>query len=237
MIQVESCFDYMVTHQDVPYRDVTFTATVPGRQQANCRGIYLREPCDTTSATFHQVKVQPQFREMDPSLNRSKIDMELSIALISSVAWVKVPQYVVLPFSGRIFNVSVDPSGLQSGEAHLGFVSGFDSSRPQLGPLFKLPITVVRPVSPTICPQLQESAVIKRMGTHFGPGSMQRTFASVPTGCTWAEFTVTTKAFDGSARLFILHVLHIYHMFQARSHEKNMYSGSLLLVFRRSRSA
>jgi len=182
---------------------VAFMVTVPGRG----RGIYLREPHETTAPKVFMVRVDPHYRELEPSLNRSKIELELNITLVSSVAWVKAPTYVVLPAAGRVISVSVDPSGLQQGEPHLAFVSGFDASRPHLGALFRIPITVIRAVSPTCCPQLQESAYIRKMGVRCAPGSLHRTFIAVPAGCTWAEFTLITKAFDGSARTMFLHIL------------------------------
>lgn len=217
MIQVESCYDHMVAHREDPYQDVTIQASVPGRG----RGIYLREPHESTNPKTFNVRVDPIFKDFEPALNRMKIDMELNLSIVSSVPWVKTPPYVVLPAAGRVFNISVDPSGLQPDAAHLGFVSGFDATRPHLGALFRLPITVIRPVAPNICQQLQESAVVKKIGTHFTPGSLQRTFVSVPAGCTWAEFTLTTKAFDGAARLFILHVLQdIPHVAGSKSREE-----------------
>jgi len=203
MIQVESCYEHMMTYRDVAYQDVAFNVSVPGRG----RGIYLREPHESSTSKVFLVKVDPHYREFDSSLNRSKIDLELNIALVSSVSWVKAPTYFVLPAAGRSFSVSVDPSGLQQGEAHLGFVSGFDTSRPQQGALFKVPVTVIRAVAPTSCPQSQEPSFIRKMSVRCSPGSLHRTFAAIPAGCTWAEFTLITKAFDGSARTMVLHVI------------------------------
>merc|ERR1719353_2366478 len=102
------------------------------------------------------------------------IDLELNIQLVSSSPWVKAPAFVVCPAAGRVFNVSVDPSGLQSGDAHLAFVSGFDASRPNQGALFRLPIAVVRPVPITCCPLLQEAAVIRKLGNRCSAGSLHR---------------------------------------------------------------
>jgi len=203
MIQVDSCYEHMMAHRDVPYQDVTIAATVPGRG----RGIYLREAHEASTPKVFAVRVDPQYREREESLNRSKIDLELNIQLVSSSPWVKAPAFVVCPAAGRVFNVSVDPSGLQSGEAHLAFVSGFDASRPNQGALFRLPIAVIRPLSIPCCPLLQEPAVLRKLGNRCSAGTLHRTFVAIPAGCTWAEFTLTTKAFDGAARLMVLHCL------------------------------
>merc|ERR1719456_733086 len=99
MIQVEACYEHMMAHRDVSYKDVTIGASVPNRG----RGIYLREPHEAMSPKVFQVRVEPQFRELEPSLNRLKIDLEINVTVVSSVSWVKAPPYVVLPSAGRIF--------------------------------------------------------------------------------------------------------------------------------------
>lgn len=202
MIQVESCYEYMVANQSYTYQDVTFAVKVLGG-----RGVYLREPCDSKAPRTLAVKVDPQFKELDPSLNRQKIDMELNVALVSSVSWVKTPPYVVIPSAGRAFNISVDSTGLQRGDIHLGFVSGFDTARPNLGALFRVPISVACPISPTLCPILQEPPKMQQLAVQLKPGTLHRTFVAVPNDCTWADITLTTKSFDGGSRVLIVHVM------------------------------
>lgn len=202
MLQVERCFEYLWEHQTLPYRDVTIATRVPGRG----RGIYLREPAETDQVKAFPVQVDPQYRELDPSLNRAKIDLELNCVVTASAPWITVPRYVVLPAAGRMFNVSVDPTGLERGKVHFAYVTGYDAARPDIGPLFRVPVTVVRPEDPVVCSALQEPAATRLPGILCRPGKLHRTFIAVPLTCTWAEFEVTAKAVDGAARMLILHI-------------------------------
>eukprot|EP00931_Biecheleriopsis_adriatica_P051346 TRINITY_DN29771_c0_g1_i1.p1 TRINITY_DN29771_c0_g1~~TRINITY_DN29771_c0_g1_i1.p1 ORF type:complete len:1260 (+),score=292.17 TRINITY_DN29771_c0_g1_i1:143-3781(+) len=216
MIQVDSCFEYMTANKDLPYRDVTIAATLQG----GGRGIYLREANQAGHPKVFTMRLDPSFKELDPSLNRSKIDMELNLSLVATAPWIKVPPYVVVPSAGRSIQVSVDPSALQADEAHLAFVQGFDTAKPQLGALFRFPVTVLRPLAPKTCPQLQESALF-RTSPRCVPGSIHRSFVAVPAGCTWAEMTLTTKAFTGANRVMIVHVLQdIPHVPGSKSREE-----------------
>lgn len=78
-----------------------------------------------------------------------------------------VPPFLQLNNSGRSFEVAADCSGLSEGSVHYAEIVGFDSECSSLGPLFRVPITVIRP---TILPTLdvfspkgpEESGVIER---------------------------------------------------------------------------
>lgn len=203
MIQVEKSYEYLVANDKLPYRDVTVAASVFGRG----RGVYLREPNVLKSMQVFAINVLPKFKELDPSLNEAKINLELNVAVTSSASWVQVPPFVVITSEGRNFNIRVDPTGLPEGAVHLAHVCGFDTARPELGAIFRVPVTVVKAVEPTLCPKLQAAPIVKRAGIQFIPGHIERNFIAVPAGCTWAEVTVTAKPFDGGLRLFVLHLL------------------------------
>jgi tripeptidyl-peptidase-2 len=203
MIQVDACYEYLLANSALPYADVTFATSVVDRG----RGIYLREPAETATPQVFNVKVDPQFKELDPSLNRAKIDFDVNLALTSTAPWVKVPQFAVLPAAGKTIAVSVDPTGLQEGEAHLAHVIGYDTGKSGAGPLFRVPITVLRPVAPTVCPLAQEAPRFVRKSLGLSAGTLVRSFVAVPKGSTWAEFKLRTKAFTGGNRLLTMYVL------------------------------
>jgi len=203
MIQVDGTFAYLMKHQALPYSDVTIASSVPGRG----RGLYLREPAETSHAGVYQVHAKPEYREGDPALHRSMIQLELNLAVTTTASWVEAPPYVVLPASGRGFQIAVDPTGLQPGQVHLAFVEGYDTDRPEIGAIFRIPVTVVAPVAPTLCPKGQAAPKFTKPSVRFEPGHIERSFVRVPDGSTWAEISVTCEPVDGGARVFFLHAL------------------------------
>ena len=56
-------------------------------------------------------------------------------------------------------------------------VKAYDSTCPEKGAVFEVPITVVKP-------ETTHNVVFKKQ--YFGPGDMQRRFISVPKDATWA---------------------------------------------------
>lgn len=44
-----------------------------------------------------------------------KIDFQLSLCLVCDAPWVHVPNHLELMYMARIFNIKVDPSGLDTG--------------------------------------------------------------------------------------------------------------------------
>eukprot|EP00929_Paragymnodinium_shiwhaense_P110790 TRINITY_DN7800_c0_g1_i1.p1 TRINITY_DN7800_c0_g1~~TRINITY_DN7800_c0_g1_i1.p1 ORF type:complete len:1265 (+),score=358.68 TRINITY_DN7800_c0_g1_i1:256-4050(+) len=203
MIQVDACYEHLLGLERTPYTDATIATTVLGRG----RGIYLREPAETSAPKAFKVRLGPEFKENDSSLNRSKIEMDVNLALTSTASWVKVPQFAVLPAAGKTVEVSVDPTGLSEGQAHLAHVVGYDSEKPGIGPLFRLPITVIRPVSPPVCPLGQLAPKFQRKSIQLSAGTLVRSFVAIPPGCTWAEFTLRVQAFTGGNRLLTMHIL------------------------------
>jgi tripeptidyl-peptidase-2 len=205
MIQVDACFDYAMSNVELPYRDVTMAASIVGRG----RGLYLREPHEANSVGVYQVKVKPTYRERDPSLHRAQIDLALNVAVTTNASWIKVPSYMVLTTGSRMggFNISVDPTGLAMGQVHVEYVCGYDTDRPEIGPIFKVPITVVRPAPTTDCPAGQAPSVFKKVAVQYTPGHIERSFVEIPAGATWAEIVVKVAAFEGAARLFFLHAI------------------------------
>lgn len=83
----------------------------------------------------------------------------------------------------------MDPTELSSG-FHFGQVFAYDSSCSRdHGPLFKVPVTIAKPVN---CTSLASSTFSIKDLT-LSSGDINRTFISVPVGCNFLEFTVKTN--------------------------------------------
>jgi tripeptidyl-peptidase-2 len=174
---------------------VRFEIHIPTRD--NARGVYLREPDEATRAWDLLVNVDAKFAEADS--NRIRISFERHLRLESSASWVTAPAtFVTLP-GVRSFKIKVDPRQLAPG-VHYAEVRGIDTAEPARGPLFRVPITVIRPETlPAADPAWKKTL-------SFGPGEIHRFFFVVPEGATWANLTVTTKTPE-TPRQIVVHAV------------------------------
>eukprot|EP00808_Paulinella_micropora_P028965 g4430.t1 len=89
-------------------------------------------------------------------LAQAKLDFQVKIRLQATADWVTCPAHTLMNSDGREFSIRVDPTQLAPG-THFAEVLGFDSefSEKERGPLFRVPITVCKPVpasSAVTCP-------------------------------------------------------------------------------------
>lgn len=157
------------------------------------RGIYLRSVRDCSVKHTFKVSVTPSFPESgkeregeeDSScLADSKIAFEVRVKLESSQPWVQCVSHALLVHAEKVLSVSVDPTRLPTG-LHVAFVDAFDAAHPELGLVFRIPITVVVPVA-VERPEL-DLGVLKFGATE---ASSVRRFIVPPEGCTFAEVEI-----------------------------------------------
>lgn len=143
----------------------------------------------------------------DADVKATRLEIDLKLAVKSTAPWVKSPAHLMLHHNGRTFEVEVDPTALPEG-VHYAEVQGYDSSAEWRGPLFRVPITVVRPLQLTARPGrlaleatgdaagavLQGEAVLCLGTEPFVPGKEMRRFVAVPEGATWAEMKIKAVA-------------------------------------------
>ncbi|NQV24897.1 MAG: tripeptidyl peptidase II, partial [Rhodopirellula sp.] len=115
-------------------------------------------------------------------------------------------------------------------------VRGIDPTHPERGPLFRLPVTVLRTI-PTVedsddeLPErLEEESVLHLvngwMEEHLEdmtPGRIERRFMAVPDGATWVDLRFHMTAHDngGRSRMFMVHALQAIPGLTNRDGEKN----------------
>eukprot|EP00742_Colponemidia_sp_Colp-10_P008114 GILJ01008758.1.p1 GENE.GILJ01008758.1~~GILJ01008758.1.p1 ORF type:complete len:1249 (+),score=195.85 GILJ01008758.1:73-3819(+) len=202
LLQVKGALEYILKHNHIDNEDIRFEVDLPERKQA--RGLYLREPADATTVIETPVRVRVHFPENTD--NEIKINFELMIRLESTAPWVNVASHLMLMNNGRQFDIRVDPTHLPEG-VHYAEVLGYDSTNESRGPLFRLPITVVKPIF------LQEHGVDDRLTVafkdiKFTPGTIQRKFFAVPAGTTWADIKLRGHNIDSSRR-YMLHCVYL----------------------------
>lgn len=112
--------------------------------------MYLRDGQNLRLPRHENVTVTPKFPQ-DFS-NDKRVAFELRAQLECSDFWVEAPGHIVMSSEGKNFNFRVDASALEPG-AHYAEIRGIHPQRKGLGPLFRIPITVVVPSeTPTLNP-------------------------------------------------------------------------------------
>ncbi|GIM09954.1 hypothetical protein Vretimale_13739 [Volvox reticuliferus] len=135
---------------------------------------------------------------------------------------------------GRSFEVIVDPTSLPPG-LHYAEVVALEVDSRERGPLFRLPITVIKPLQ---VPLAVTSAIGSNGNTvvgnsngngsgvgtvslgplSFAPGTEFRTFVAVPPGATWAELTLRAAPYD-TPKLFLIRGTQLRPESSYRQHE------------------
>lgn len=197
LLQVDLALPYLVKHHSQPGERQRFRVRVSGADGG--RGIYLREAHQTARPTTHGVSVRPVFAE--GTRPETKTAFEMRVSLVATQPWIQVGAHTVLTHGGARFTIGVDPTTLEPG-AYYGEVQGIDADHPDRGPLFRVPVTVVRST------KLQGDAPLShRESLTFEAGRLHRRFFIVPAGVEWADLTLRAKTPDGESRRFVLHTL------------------------------
>jgi tripeptidyl-peptidase-2 len=182
LARFDRAWEVLRAHRPHAPHGVRFEANVPARDDA--RGVYLREPEESSRAHDLLVEVAAVFADADS--NRARISFERHLRLESSAPWVDAPQSFVVVPGTRSFKIKVDPRDLPPG-VHFAEVRGTDSADPGRGPLFRVPVTVIR------SERLPEADPTWRKTLAFGPGQIRRFFFAVPDGATWADLVIRTQ--------------------------------------------
>ncbi|MHC4091064.1 MAG: tripeptidyl peptidase II [Planctomycetota bacterium] len=224
LVQIDKAFEHLNEFAGYGDGELRFEVTLP--QRDNNRGIYLREPAETNQPLETLVRVNPVFHE--DADNREKVGFEMRVSLESTASWIEIPDHLMLMHGGRNFGISLDPTGLDDG-VHYAEVRGYDSGSRRRGPIFRLPITVIRPQ------RLDErDNYVWRQELRFEPGQIERRFLAVPQGATWADLLVRTNEQDGPRRV-VAHLLqavpgrpfsesHMKHRIWMRDHAEEVRS-------------
>eukprot|EP00957_Ditylum_brightwellii_P072875 5538462-Ditylum_brightwellii.AAC.1 len=156
-----------------------------------------------------------------------RVEFEVNLALSSSTgtngsSWIETPDLLVLLINGRSFKIEVDPTNLPPG-VHTAQVLGHNVANPSSGPLFRVPITIVK--------TLPEENDVDLGRLNFTPAEVKRNFLSVPQGATWMDVTVhdtrTEQDKDASSRLTVLHTVQLLPHAAYKSNEHQRYLNLL----------
>ncbi|XP_031281076.1 tripeptidyl-peptidase 2 isoform X1 [Pistacia vera] len=197
LLQVDKAFEYIQQYRNVPCVSYGIKISLSGTATPSYRGIYLREASACQQPTEWTVQVEPKFHE-DASNLEELVPFEECIELHSTgKEVVRAPDYLLLTHNGRSFSIVVDPTKLKGG-LHYYEIYGVDCKAPGRGPIFRIPVTITKPMAVLSRPPLVSFA---RMS--FMPGHIERRFIEVPLGASWVEATMRTSGFDTTRRFFV----------------------------------
>lgn len=200
LLQVEKAFDHLCTYQDQPERDVRFHVSCGVN---NSKGIHLRWGMQERMKEFN-INVEPYFLDPDNREHNDKIDFRIKFALTCNEPWVQFPAHLDLMYMARSFSVKIDPTGLPDG-VFFTSLKAYDISCTSKGPLFQVPITVVKPFQiprELLRPEMSFKNVL------FKPNTIHRHFVLVPDKATWAVIRLQSVDKDKSGR-FVIHCLQL----------------------------
>ncbi|KAK1382100.1 hypothetical protein POM88_019835 [Heracleum sosnowskyi] len=146
LMQVDKAHEYIQKSHDIPSVWYKIKTNQVGKPTPTSRGIYLRDSCYCHQSTKWTVQVDPTFHD-DANNMEQLVPFEECIELHSTgEAVVKAPGFLLLTHNGRTFNIVVDRTNLSDG-LHYYEVYGVDYNAPWCGPLFRIPITITKPIS------------------------------------------------------------------------------------------
>ena len=143
------------------------------------RGVYLRNGNLSAEKQTFTVNVKAKFPE--DTDNETKANFEARYILKSKEAWVSAPDFAFVNSLDKRFDIQVETMDLEPG-AHYTEVVALDAKHPEAGPIFRIPVTVVKPTP-------LESTIWEKEET-LNPGDISRHFFQVPSGATWAELEI-----------------------------------------------
>jgi len=187
LVQVDAAFDLGRRLSSLAGARPRLEATVMLWDLPEGRGVYLREPETSRHRRDGVARVKALFPQATDS--GTKLSYQARFRLESTEPWVRVAKSLFLTHgtgdsAGSSFALSVDPTGLETG-VHEAEIRGFEEGREDLGPAFRIPVVVVRPLrfEPDAPPAWVETIPLKA-------GAIDRRFFAVPAGATWAELRV-----------------------------------------------
>ncbi|CAF1324405.1 unnamed protein product [Didymodactylos carnosus] len=198
LLQIHKAYDYIVTiSSESPYNNVLFDCTGGAG-----RGIYLREKEETITMTPDiRITIRPKFFTKQKcsamQLNQEckiRFGCHLSLQCEPQATWVHHAKYLDVSNIERTMDIRLDPTQLTEGQAHYTELQGYDIEKLQLGPLFRFPITVVKPMSVR-----QKDYAVEFNQQSFKVGQIRRHFIHVPQGANIAIFKFINHSQDISA--------------------------------------
>ncbi len=176
-----------------------------GSFAAEGRGLYLREDL-TEPRRRVAVAVTPAWG--DDVDSEARYGFETDLILTAADDWVQVPDYLHVANGTRRFSMfldipPVDAASAQNGGVLMSRVDARVAEKPELGVVFSIPITIVRPAVDAFVNNELKTKV------ELSPAETARRFYEVPAGVERLQMQATHRAADPVARRFFVQAITI----------------------------
>ena len=225
MIQVDKAWEHLKRTKALAYQDLFYEITI-NNLIGNPRGIYLRQPHETSVEHMFVVNVDPMWRleeVVSQEQQEERKSFEACVRLESTApGWVSCPEFFVIVNGGRVrtsscmmtmssreltilipqtFKITVNPAGLEPG-LHTAKIIGTDSDQTML---FTVPITVAK--------SMKEEPVVDIGNLSFAPMDVKRYYLMPPMGSTWMDISIRDcrelGELDASAKQIGIHKIQL----------------------------
>jgi tripeptidyl-peptidase-2 len=225
LIQTDKAWDWLQPDEIIPPETLAYAVEVGSDEH---RGVLLREAEETCVPLETTVTVKPRFREEESK--RRHVEFEIPITLETTAEWVDASETMLLTAGEETFELWVDPRQLAEG-VHTAEVRAYHAGRESRGPLFRVPVTVLKPRAGVHRAGVQALAWRGQPegGTpaieetlELSPGEVRRQFLAVPDGATWLDVELELQEAD-AARTLVLHTVQTLPGHSFEDHEMRQY--------------
>jgi len=238
LIQVAKAWEMLQAGEAKPFGGIGFTINVNSERFK--RGIYLRQAYESSVLSSYKVDITPCFHES--ASPDEKIGFEMRVKLVSSApSYITCPDQTLMVYGGKTITITVDPRSLPLGSVNVEFVRGYDEDAPELGCIFEIPVTIIRPE------EIEQGTVSLNLGVRtFSSKTESRAqrFLVPPPGCTFIDVVIEDKrssdassasakrevlkegeveCSDSSSRMIVIHALQTMRGTPYRDNEKQQY--------------
>ncbi|XP_018328349.1 tripeptidyl-peptidase 2 [Agrilus planipennis] len=210
LLQVEKTFDILNKFHNSPERFVRF--------QINCglsgdKGIYIKCVGKCPSHEW-PVDIEPFFLESNEVDANYKIQFNQHLSLTCGAGYVSYPKHLDLTNMARRISIKISTDSLKAG-VHTTSVDAYDSGISGKGPVFRIPITILKPqeLDPVSFTFIADKVI-------FHPNTIKRHFFVIPENATWAVFRMSCLDSNCNGK-FVLHCIQLIPKRSCKSLETN----------------
>ena len=150
LVQVESTFDYLKNFKEEIYQKIHFEVEFQLDSKL-LRGVYLLNESDVLSTNEFRVTINPIFYEnklieKTVKIQNDKINFRKELTLVCEHKWAECASQLVMVNESQEFSIRIKADELEEGNCHFTQLIAYDvADLTRLNPIFKIPITVVKP--------------------------------------------------------------------------------------------
>ncbi|CAB3404861.1 unnamed protein product [Caenorhabditis bovis] len=216
MLKLNSAFNYIteVLKKKIFPEKLTHFEIKCNHWNKVSKGIYIREP-NLHEPQEYSVTIEPIFLNHQTSDNQHSITFEQQYILRCEEPWVSHPETFFAVSQSSVIAVTVDASAARKSLNYAEIVA-IDAANPHIGPVFRIPITLIIPEKVDDPLKGYSSQLIGKSGVP------ERRFVAIPEYATSAKITILA---DNSDQLdkFVLHTVFLEDEKSARNTECNKF--------------